>query len=103
MYNREYKSDFIAKWICAPDNYLKAVDRPKTTEFENAKFIWGRRYTRTYFRRTFNVNKAVVRAYLCLSCDNLIEVYLNGKRLSSNKSDTGIVEIAPSLCSVETL
>ena len=43
MYKREYKSDFSAKWICASDKYLEKFNRPKTPEFPNAKYIWGRR------------------------------------------------------------
>ena len=103
MYTREYKSDFSAKWICASDTYLKSFDRPKSPSFQGAKFIWGRRYTRAYFRRLFDINKKVVNAYLHILCDNIFDVYVNGKNLVCEKKDSGLVDITESLVAGENL
>ena len=93
MYTCEYKSDFSAKWICASDKFLEKFNRPKAEEFQNAKYIWGRRYTRAYFRRVFNIEKTVSNAYFHFLCDNLCDVYINGKEVSFEKRDTGRVNI----------
>lgn len=103
MYTRDFKTDIEAKWICASDEFLRKFDRPKADEFSNARFIWGRRYTRAYFRRLFNVDKDVSAAYLHMLCDNIFDVYLNGKKLSFEKKDTGMVDIAEFLSKGENL
>lgn len=93
MYQKKYRSDFKAKWICAPDEYLKNFDRPKAEEFPNAKFIWGRRYTRAYFRRVFKVLENPTHAYLHFICDNLVDIFINGTLVSFELPDTQKIDI----------
>ena len=97
MYKREYKSDFSAKWICASDKYLEKFNRPKTPEFPNAKYIWGRRYTRVHFRRVFEIQKKVSCAYFHFLCDNIFDVYVNGRLVSFEMRDSGVVNINDAL------
>ena len=93
IYKKEYKPDFKAKWICASDSYLEEYNRPKTAEFPTAPFMWGKRYTRVHFRRIFKACNGIKEAYLHLLCDNIMDVYLNGKSVSSEKKDTGKIDI----------
>ena len=93
MYRREYKDNFTAKWICASDEFLEKFNRPKTVEFQGADFIWGRRYTRAYFRRVFELERLPDTAWFHFLCDNLCDIYINGKCASFEKRDTGVVDV----------
>lgn len=97
-YNKEYRA-FNAEWICAPDSYLKSFERPKAKEFPNAPFIWGRRYTRVHFRRIFKVTGSIKHAYLHMLCDNVIDIYINGKCVCFEKQDSKLVDITEYLVS----
>jgi len=103
MYKKEFRYDFKAKWICAPDGLLARFDRKKTEEFPNAKFIWGRRYTRAYFRRVFCVGGEPTSSFMRFKCDNIFDVFLNGEQITSELRDTGKANITPYLKSGENL
>ena len=77
---REFKE---AKWIFGSDEFLKTAE--KIENIEGAKWIWPREYSRAYMVKTFKVkNIGTFRARFI--CDNVFDLFINGKPVSLNKN-----------------
>ncbi len=71
-----------AKWIFAGDDFLKTAENIQN--IPGAKWIWPKEYTRAYMVKTFVVDK-IQTCRAKFICDNVFDLYINGKPVSINK------------------
>lgn len=92
-YTVEKKNFGKAKFISAPKEELLRFSRPKEENFPNAKFIWPFGNTRFHSYRLFCPKAKIVRAEAAFLCDNLFDLWLNGKQIASDTRHLSLTDI----------
>ena len=88
---------FSGRWIRAGLEYLNALELFPEMELEPGDWIWPQAYVREHMNRVFFLEQDVRQAKMEFWCDNLIDVYINGKLISSEKNATGVIDITDEL------
>lgn len=97
----KYERGFDAKYISPSLDILKKLSRPQEQNFPNAKFIWSVGCVRFHMFRTFTPKTRVKRVECAFLCDNLFDVWLNGKVMVSNTRHLGLCDITNLVCDGE--
>lgn len=75
-----YEKDFSSAMFISPDKTaLMQFDRPKEENFPNALYVWPFGCERFHAYRLFTPQRAIIKAEMAFLCDNLFDVWLNGK------------------------
>lgn len=83
QYTTEYRDFSKAEYISAPKSVLTEYGIRKEENFPEAKYIWPIGYRRFHSCRIFKPKGIVVRAEAAFLCDNLFDLWLNGKEIAS--------------------
>lgn len=81
-YSVEKREFNNSKWISGKNDFLKTAESIES--IDGALWMWSVFYVRAYFRKKFNVEK-VIPTTARFICDNVFDLYINGKPLSINK------------------
>ena len=80
-----YEKDFSSAMFISPDKTaLMQFDRPKEENFPNALYVWPFGCERFHAYRLFTPKKSVIKAEMAFLCDNLFDLWLNGKLVASD-------------------
>ncbi len=82
-----------AKLISAGDSALKKFCRPKEENFPSAMYIWPFGCVRFHFFRLFRTENGVKSAELAFLCDNLFDVWLNGRQLACDTRHLELTDV----------
>ena len=75
-----FEKDFSGATFISPDKTsLRQFNRPKEKNFPNALYIWPFGCERFHAYRLFTPQRAIIKAEMAFLCDNLFDVWLNGK------------------------
>ncbi len=88
---------FHSKWITAPEEYLETLEEFPELHLGNGKWIWACAQTRSHLRREFFLETEVTEAFLEFWCDNLFDLYVNGREVSKEQRYSGCISIGSSL------
>ncbi len=80
--------------VSAPDSALEEFGRPKEESFPNAKYIWPFGCTRFHAYRLFTPKKRPVAAKAAFLCDNLFDLWLNGKKIAGDTKHLPLTDIS---------
>lgn len=72
------------KWISAPEDYLLTSESIKS--IDGAQWIWNVFYSRFFIRKYFTLER-VGQAYARFYCDNIFDLYINGKLVSFEQKE----------------
>ncbi|MBR3894452.1 MAG: family 78 glycoside hydrolase catalytic domain [Clostridia bacterium] len=99
-YSTEYRSFAGARYITASESAMEepATGIPKEESFPCAKYIWPVGHRRFHASRVFVVSKKVERAEMAFLCDNLLDIWLNGKRVACDAKHLPLTDITDLLC-----
>ncbi len=81
-YSIEKREFNNSKWIFANDEFLKKSENIEN--IEGAMWIWPTMYSRAYLRKSFDVSD-VKETFARFICDNVFDLFINGKPVSLNK------------------
>ncbi len=105
MLNKQYtkieRSFDAAKYISPSLEVIKKFDRPKEENFPNAKFIWSLGCVRFHMFRLFTPKEGVKKLEAAFICDNLFDVWLNGRQIASDVRYMELCDITSALCDGE--
>lgn len=90
-----------AKYISPASSVLESFSRPKEKSFPNAKFIWSVGCTRFHMFRLFTPQKRVERLEAAFLCDNLFDIWLNGKQIASDIRHLELCDLSSFVCEGE--
>ena len=90
VFERDFSS---SKLICAPRAALAALSRQKEQNFPNAFYIWPYACTRFHAFRLFTPKRAVVRAETAFLCDNVFDLWINGKQVHADDRHLALTEV----------
>ncbi len=95
QYRTEYRSFDGAQYITASSSAMDELVSgiPKEESFPNAKYIWPVGHRRFHAARVFSVSKKVARAEMAFLCDNLFDIWLNGKQVVCDAKHLPLVDI----------
>ncbi|MBQ8310351.1 MAG: family 78 glycoside hydrolase catalytic domain [Clostridia bacterium] len=93
QYTKEYRDFSAAMLISAPPSAREKFNRPKEPHFPSAKYLWVIGYTRFHAYRLFVPCKKVMRAEAAFLCDNLFELWLNGKPIATETMRLDLTDI----------
>ena len=82
QYTKIEKDFGKASFISAPESELLKFNRPKDANFPNASYIWPVGCTRFHAYRLFTPKKDVAKIEVAFTCDNIIDLWLNGKQFA---------------------
>ena len=81
-YCHKIKTNWNAKTISGSDAFLASCE--KIEGIADAMWIWGYFYTRSLYRRDFEVTAPVKKATAQFICDNVIDLYINGRAVAED-------------------
>jgi alpha-L-rhamnosidase len=81
-YSVEKREFNNSEWVYASDDFLKKAENIES--IEGVKWIWPVFYVRVYLRKYFTLDKVVPTKALFI-CDNVFDLFINGKPVSLNK------------------
>lgn len=88
---RDFSDSMI---VSAPDQALEEFGRPKEESFPDAKYIWPFGYTRFHAFRLFTPKKRPIAAKAAFLCDNLFDLWLNGKKIAGDIKHLPLTDIS---------
>lgn len=90
-----------AAFISAPASLRSQFSRPKEENFPGASYIWPYGCTRFHTYRLFTPSKAVAKAEMAFLCDNLFDVWLNGRQIAEDVKHLPLTDITSFLAEGE--
>ena len=93
QYTTKYRDFSKAEYISAPKSALTEYGIRKEENFPEAKYIWPIGYRRFHSCRIFKPKGIVVRAEAAFLCDNLFDLWLNGKEIASGIKHLPLTDI----------
>ena len=79
----KFEKDFSkASFISPPESELLKFNIPKDPNFANASYIWPIGCTRFHACRVFTTKKDVAKVEAAFTCDNIFDLWLNGKQFA---------------------
>ncbi|MBR0360514.1 MAG: family 78 glycoside hydrolase catalytic domain [Clostridia bacterium] len=79
----KFEKDFgKASFISAPEKELLKFNRPKDPNFPDAAYVWPVGCTRFHAYRLFTPKKEVAKLEAAFTCDNIMDLWLNGKQFA---------------------
>jgi len=86
MGTRHYQiteKDFSAAKLLTPtDSAIALFSRPKEENFPNSPYWWPLAHTRFHACKLFSISRKVIRAEAAFLCDNLFDLWLNGRQFA---------------------
>ncbi len=92
-YSVERRDFSAAKLISAPLSVLESLSRPKEENFPSAKYIWPYGCTRFHTVRFFTPKARVIKAQAAFLCDNLFDLWLNGRQIACDTKHLCLTDI----------
>lgn len=101
QYTKEEKNFEKAKYISAPDTALEKFNIAKNPNFPNASYVWPYAYSRFHAYKLFTPKKAVEKVEASFTCDNLFDLWLNGKQFAEEVKNLDLTDITELICEGE--
>lgn len=101
QYSKSYKDFSKATYISAPESELLKFNIPKDPNFPDASYVWPRGCTRFHAYRLFTPKKSVLKAEAGFTCDNVFDLWLNGKQFADEVKKLELTDITALLCEGE--
>lgn len=92
-YTTQYRDFSAARYIYAPEESFSEGTIQKTESFPEAKYIWPVGYRRFHCVRMFKPSGKVLRAEAEFLCDNLFDLWINGKRIVTDSKALPLTDI----------
>lgn len=88
------EKDFsAAQLITPPVSAMMAFSRPKEANFPDSPYFWPLACTRFHAYKLFTPEKEVIRAEAAFLCDNLFDLWLNGKQFACDTRQLPLTDI----------
>lgn len=94
--------DFSASKLLTPSNEaLFLQNRPKEEHFPGSNYWWPLACTRFHACRLFTPSGKVIKAEAAFLCDNLFDLWLNGRQFASDTRRLELTDITALICDGE--
>ncbi len=100
-YTKIERSFDKAKYISPEPRAIESFDRPKEQSFSNAKFVWSVGCTRFHMFRLFTLKGSVKRLEGAFVCDNLFDLWLNGREVARDIRHLELCDLTEYICDGE--
>ena len=93
QYSPAWKDFSAAKLLKPSEAALLALNRPKEENFPEAPYWWPLACTRFHACKVFTPQKKIVKAEAAFLCDNLFDLWLNGRQFADQKKHLPLTDI----------
>ncbi len=101
QYTKTEKDFGAASFISAPQSEILKFNIPKDPNFPNAMYIWPKTLTRFHACRLFTPKKEVLKVETSFTCDNIFDLWLNGKQFAEEVKSIPLTDVTNLLCEGE--
>ena len=93
QYTKEFKDFSLAKLITPKAETLRRFSRPKEENFQGSNYWWPLAHTRFHAYKLFTPKATVVKAEAAFLCDNLFDLWLNGRQFAFDTKHLTLTDI----------
>lgn len=93
QYTREFKDFSFAQLITPKAETLRRFSRPKEENFQDSNYWWPLAHTRFHAYKLFTPKATVVKAEAAFLCDNLFDLWLNGRQFAFDTKHLTLTDI----------
>lgn len=101
QYKKKEKDFSEVMYISPTEEALKPFERPRAESFPDAPYMWAYGCTRFHCFRIIEINKVLKKAEAELVCDNLFDIWINGKSVANDVRRLKLTDITEFLKSGE--